>query len=74
MDADTDLPQQQLSNHVLYKSEKRQICSLCYKKIVSEAGRKIAKNKTPRTNLRCNECSKYLCLDCYFEEHFSTTK
>ncbi|CAG9764322.1 unnamed protein product [Ceutorhynchus assimilis] len=57
------------NQHVLEEAGKKQICSSCYRENVAELGRKLAKNRTSKTKFRCNECSKFLCLSCFFVLH-----
>ena len=62
------------SGHILEDSDKKRSCSGCYSKISRESGRKIAKNRTPKTKFRCNICQKHFCLQCFFAVHVSHIK
>lgn len=56
----------QETGHILEDLEIKRSCSGCYAKISKESERKIAKNKSPKTKFRCNQCQKYFCLQCFF--------
>lgn len=64
----------QTDQHELIETEKRRSCSVCYAELSIKSGRTVAKNKTPKTKLYCNKCSKSYCLPCYFKKHASTSK
>lgn len=48
---------------------KRRRCVVCYSRLASELGRKIAASKTTQSHFRCTACDKFYCLDCFFDTH-----
>lgn len=44
-------------------------CHKCYNIMVKEKGRKYSQIYSKKTSTKCERCDKYICSECFFEDH-----
>lgn len=54
--------------HTLVKASKGR-CHKCYNIMVKEKGRKYSQMYSKKTSTKCEGCDKYICSECFFEDH-----
>lgn len=62
------MPPEVTMNHDFVKAG-RSRCFTCYKKMVSEKGRKYAQNHSTKVYTKCLACNKYYCQMCFMRDH-----